>query len=85
MRRHPKQLQQRQREESLDPGCADDHHAYPQDASTQPRADPGGRLEILCPFRKTSAFAEKNHGKRLRGYKCFFLLFGNLLAISTGR
>ena len=27
-----------------------------------------GCLEILCPLRKTSAFADKNHGKRLKGY-----------------
>ncbi|MCY2939224.1 MAG: hypothetical protein NTV55_12820, partial [Planctomycetota bacterium] len=26
-------------------------------------------LNILCPLRKTSAFADKNHGKRLKGYK----------------
>lgn len=35
------QLRQRQREASADPGCSDDHYAR-----TQPRADPGGCLEI---------------------------------------
>ena len=63
------QLRQRQREGSTDPGCDDDHHAHPQDARTQPRADPRGCLKILCPLRKNSAFADKNHGKRLKGYK----------------
>ena len=62
------QLRQRQQGGITDPGCADDHHAHPQDARTQPRADPGRGLEILCPFRKTSTVADKTHGKRLKGY-----------------
>jgi len=44
----------------------------PQDVRTQPREDPGRRLEILCPLRKTAAFADKNHGKRLKGYKLIY-------------
>ena len=62
------QLRQRQREGSTDPGGDDNHHAHPQNARTQPRADPRGCLEILCPPRKTSTFVDKNHGNRLNGY-----------------
>ena len=56
-------------EGSIDPGSDDDHHAHHQDARTQPRVDHRGCLEILCPLRKTSAFADKKQGKRLKGYK----------------
>ena len=72
------QLWQRQREGSTDPGCADDDNAHPPDARTQPRADPGGRLEILCPLRTAPAFADKKHGKRLKGYKQGYFLDNSL-------
>ena len=74
------QLWQRQREGSTDPGCADDDNAHPPDARTQPRADPGGRLEILCPLRTDPAFADKKHGKRLRGDENRIkVLIGNII------
>ena len=74
------QLWQRQREGSTDPGCADDDNAHPPDARTQPRADPGGRLEILCPLRTAPAFADKKHGKRLRGDENRIkVLIGNII------
>lgn len=74
------QLWQRQGEGSTGPGCADDHHAHPPDARTHPRADPGGRLEILCPLWTAPAFADKNHGKRLWGDESRIkVLIGNII------
>jgi hypothetical protein len=65
------QLRQWQREGGPNPGPPHDHPPHHQDAWEQTGADPGGSLEVLLAIRITAAFADKNHGRRLKSYKIF--------------
>ena len=63
------QLREWQRERGPNPSHLNDHPSYPQGARAQPTAGFGGCIEGLLAFRATAAFANKNHGRRLKGYE----------------